>query len=55
MNTTDKQASGELSAGQKFVEWVQDPLGSIIVASFATIGSFGIVLSGTWFIHLAVN
>jgi hypothetical protein len=30
-------------------------MGSIIASSVAVIGSFGFVLSGTWFIHLALN
>jgi hypothetical protein len=38
-----------------FVRWLQDPMGSIIASSVAIIGSFGFVLSGTWFIHLALN
>ena len=38
-----------------FVQWLQDPMGSIIASSVAVIGSFGFVLSGTWFIHLALN
>ena len=38
-----------------FVKWVQDPMGQIIASSVAVIGSFGIVLSGSWFIHLALN
>lgn len=37
------------------VQWLLDPMGSIIASSVAVIGSFGIVLSGTWFIHLALN
>jgi hypothetical protein len=47
-----KAASPEPSA---FVKWVQDPMGQIIASSVAVIGSFGIVLSGSWFIHLALN
>ena len=38
-----------------FVKWVQDPMGQVIASSVAVIGSFGIVLSGSWFIHLALN
>jgi hypothetical protein len=38
-----------------FIQWIQDPLGSIIASSVAVIGSFGFVLSGTWFIHVALN
>ncbi len=37
------------------VRWLQDPVGAIVASSVAIIGSFGIVLSGTWFIHLALN
>ena len=44
-----------LSRGERFGEWVQDPMGSVVVASLATIGSFGIVLSGMWAISLALN
>ena len=40
---------------QSFVQWLQDPLGSIIASSVAVIGSFGLVISGSWFIHLALN
>jgi hypothetical protein len=32
-------------------KWLQDPIAS----SVAVIGSFGIVLSGTWVIHVALN
>ena len=38
-----------------FVQWLQDPLGSIIAASIASIGSFGVVVSGIWFVNLAVT
>jgi hypothetical protein len=38
-----------------FVKWIQDPMGQIIASSVAVIGSFGIVLSGSWFIHLALS
>ena len=38
-----------------FIRWLQEPMGSIIASSLAIIGSFGFVLSGTWFIHLALN
>ena len=38
-----------------FVQWLQEPMGSIVASSVAVIGSFGFVLSGTWFIHLALN
>ena len=38
-----------------FIQWLQDPMGSIVASSVAVIGSFGFVLSGTWFIHLALS
>lgn len=40
---------------QRIGEWLQDPLGGVIAASAATIGAFGVVLSGTWLIHMAMN
>jgi len=40
---------------QRFVAWIQDPMGGVIAASVACIGAFGTVLSGTWLIHLAMN
>jgi hypothetical protein len=36
-------------------KWLEDPMGSVIASSVAVIGSFGIVLSGTWVIHVALN
>ncbi len=38
-----------------FIQWIQEPMGSIIAATAAIMGSFGFVLSGTWLIHLAMN
>ncbi len=46
---------GTQSGDSAFVQWVQDPMGSVVASSVAVIGSFGLVLSGTWFIHLALN
>ncbi len=43
------------TTGQRFVQWIQDPLGSIIAASVASIGSLGVVLSGIWFVNLALS
>lgn len=50
------QNSGETKTtlSYRMGQWLQDPLGSIVIASAATIGSFGIVLSGMWLISLAV-
>ena len=39
----------------RFIRWIQEPMGSIIAATAAIVGSFGFVLSGTWLIHLALN
>ncbi len=41
--------------GQRFLEWVEEPFGQIVAASVATIGSFGFVLSGIWFVNAVVN
>jgi hypothetical protein len=40
---------------QRFAEWIHDPMGGVIAASVATIGSLGIVLSGSWLIHMVIN
>ncbi len=39
----------------RFAQWIQDPMGGVIAASVATIGSFGVVLSGSWLIHMLIN
>ena len=39
----------------RFGQWIQDPMGSVIAASAATIGAFGFVLFGTWSISLALT
>ncbi len=49
------QPSGKKTGRERFVAWIEDPMGSVIAASAATIGSFGIVLGGTWAISLAVG
>ena len=38
-----------------FIRWIQEPMGSIVAATAAIMGSFGFVLSGTWLVHLAMN
>jgi hypothetical protein len=43
------------SVGQRFGRWLEDPMGGVIAASVATIGSFGVVLSGIWAINVALN
>lgn len=40
---------------QRIVHWLEDPLGQVVAASVATIGSFGLVLSGIWLVNIAVN
>ena len=40
---------------QRIAHWMEDPLGQVVAASVATIGSFGLVLSGIWLVNIAVN
>jgi hypothetical protein len=56
-STLPSQASStaQQSLFYRFGQWIQDPMGSVIAASAATIGSFGLVISGMWLISLAVN
>lgn len=39
----------------RFADWIQEPMGGVIAASIATMGSLGVVLSGSWLIHVAIN
>ena len=55
MATTQNDSNQSKGTGQRLAEWVQDPLGSIIAASVAAIGSLGVVVSGIWFVNLAVT
>ena len=48
-------AVSQKTAGQRLLAWVEEPLGQIVAASVATIGSFGMVLSGIWFVNVLVN
>lgn len=50
-----QQSTVKPSPGSRLGNFIQEPLGSIITASVAVIGSLGVVLSGSWFIHLALN
>lgn len=50
-----ESTTNQPSSGQSFGEWLQEPLGSIVTASVAIIGSFGVVLGGIWSIGLAIN
>ena len=58
---TKKQAQQDsaqavpLMVGQRFGRWLEDPMGGVIAASVATIGSFGVVLSGIWAINVALT
>jgi hypothetical protein len=54
-HSSEQQHSMELSPGKRLVNWIQEPLGSVIAASVTAMGSLGVVLSGAWFIHLALN
>lgn len=53
--THDDSHTAQASRAQRFNEWIQDPMGGVIAASVATIGSFGVVLSGMWAINVALN
>jgi len=44
-----------MSNGQRFMEWAQEPLGSLIVASVGTMSTLGVVLSSIWAINVALN
>lgn len=45
----------EISTTQRLGAWLEDPLRQVVAASVATIGSLGVVLSGIWFVNLALN
>lgn len=55
MNSNPDSTPPRQTGGQRFIQWLQDPLGSIIAASVATIGSLGFVLSGIWLVNLALS
>ncbi len=57
MNAKSVTAIAEVKKpfNQRFADWIHDPMGGVIAASVATIGSFGIVLSGSWLIHMVIN
>ena len=44
-----------MSNGQRFMEWAQEPLGSLIVASVGTMSTLGVVLSSIWAINVVLN
>jgi hypothetical protein len=54
-NVQDTSRTSAMSRSARLGEWLQDPMGGVIAASVATIGSFGVVLSGMWAINLALN
>jgi len=47
--------SAPQSGTERFLAWIEEPFGQVVVASAATIGSFGLVLSGIWFVNIIVN
>ena len=55
MTNTVKVAGEHRGTAQRFARWIQDPMGSIIAASIAAMGSLGVVMSGIWFVNLAVG
>ena len=52
---TTAVAMTQKTSGQRLLEWIEEPLGQIVTASVATIGSFGVVMSGIWFVNTLVN
>lgn len=54
-NAAAAVAVADKPLNQRFAEWIHDPMGGVIAASVATIGSLGIVLSGSWLIHMIIN
>jgi hypothetical protein len=55
MSSATEKTTAKESLGRRFVEWIQDPMGSVIAASVATIGSLGLVLSGIWMVNLTLT
>ncbi|MFT6051922.1 MAG: hypothetical protein ACI9B9_001565 [Halioglobus sp.] len=53
--TNTSSEAGKPSTMHRLGQWIQDPMGSVLFASAATIGSFGVVLSGTWLIGLTLS
>ncbi len=53
--TQNNEATAVQTRGGRLARWLQDPLGGVIAASIATIGSFGVVVSGIWFVNLAIT
>lgn len=52
---TTGSSANHSSRAYRLGQWIQDPMVSVIAASAATIGAFGIVIAGSWLIHLALN
>lgn len=53
--STLSSETADPSLFHRVCQYMQDPLGSIVTATAATLGSFGFVLSGIWLVNLAVN
>lgn len=45
----------EKPLSHRFGEWIQDPMGGVIAASVATMSTLGVVLLGSWSIHMIIN
>ncbi len=39
----------------KFRQWLEDPMGQVVIASVATMGTLGIVLSSIWAINAVIG
>lgn len=47
--------SGTQHASGRLLHWVEEPINSVVAASAAVIGSFGLVLAGIGAVHLVVT
>ena len=48
-------AATGLSTRERVMNWVQQPLGSVVAASIATMSTLGMVFSGSWLNSLALQ
>lgn len=55
MSTNQHSTSGNRLAGDRRKRAINADVAALIAAGTAGVGSFGVVLSGIWMIHLAIN
>jgi hypothetical protein len=53
--TTVATPATNTSLAYRLGQWIQDPMVAVIAASTACIGAFGLVLAGSWAIHMVLN